>query len=441
MPKLHLAATCPVYDSFRVQQVAGMFDVPLSARATERFCVELPHPEQFPRDWQVGLIVGPSGSGKSTVAKHLFGRRLYRAGPWPDDRAVVECLPLGSIRQITRLLTAVGFSSPPGWIKPYRVLSTGEQFRCDLARALAEAMAAGNAGEQPGADHLETEGGDRQCAGRSLGQPVPTPPVEESGLGSQSTEGSPPAVGSVGLFADLPGQLPLVAFDEYTSVVDREVARVVSAAVAKGIRRGWIGCRLVAVTCHYDVAPWLEPDWVIDMATGTFRQEFFRRPAIELRLFRCRRSAWRLFARHHYLSGSLSPMARCYLATWDDRPVAFCATVSLIGRKGRWRVSRLVTLPDYQGMGIGTAVLEAVADLHLGEGHRVNVTTSHPAMIAHWRRSPRWRIVSVQKAGRRATDRFIPGYRSSAGRAVVSAEYLGPECDRHASRSAATHRS
>ena len=45
------------------------------------------------------------------------------------------------IKELTSLLTAVGFSSPPSWIKPYHVLSTGERFRCDLARALADAMA------------------------------------------------------------------------------------------------------------------------------------------------------------------------------------------------------------------------------------------------------------------------------------------------------------
>lgn len=40
------------------------------------------------------------------------------------------------IKEITGLFTAVGFSSPPSWARPYRVLSNGEQFRCDLAPAL-----------------------------------------------------------------------------------------------------------------------------------------------------------------------------------------------------------------------------------------------------------------------------------------------------------------
>ena len=105
--------------------------------------------------------------------------------------------------------------------------------------------------------------------------------------------------------------------------------------------------------------------------------------------------------------------------------MAFCATVSLIGRKNRWRISRIVTLPDYQGIGIGMAVAEAVAELHVRQGHRVNVTGSHPALIAHCRRSPRWKTVGIRKTGSQDSRKFISNYRGSTGRAVVSFEYVG----------------
>jgi hypothetical protein len=136
MPHFDVTVTCPVHDSFRVQQVAGMFDVPIAQRATERFAVDVP---ELGDDWRIGLIVGPSGSGKSTIARELFGDRLCPQRPWPEERAVVDCLGERPIKEITGLFTAVGFSSPPSWIKPYRVLSGGERFRCDLARAMAEA--------------------------------------------------------------------------------------------------------------------------------------------------------------------------------------------------------------------------------------------------------------------------------------------------------------
>jgi ABC-type hemin transport system ATPase subunit len=376
MPTQEITVTCPVFDSFRVQQVAGMFDVPLAAKSTERFHVELP---TLAEDWQVGLIVGPSGSGKSTIARHCYGDVLYTETEWPAERAVVDGFGDVPLRQVIELFTAVGFSSPPSWVKPYHVLSGGERFRCDLARALSR---------EPRAERQEPE-----------------------------HAGSGPSTLSA---------LPLVVFDEYTSVVDRNVAQACSLAITKGIRRGNIPCRFIAVTCHYDVAEWLEADWVLDMATGRLERRRLRRPTINVEITRCRMAAWSLFAKHHYLSGSLAAGARCYLATWNGEPVTFCATLPVIARKNHRRFTRIVTLPDYQGMGIGMKVVAAVASLHRAEGLRINVTSSHPALIRHCRHSPLWKAVSVQKTGSQGRNRRrFKGYRGSTGRAVVSFEYVG----------------
>ncbi|MCG8451239.1 MAG: GNAT family N-acetyltransferase, partial [Pirellulales bacterium] len=191
----------------------------------------------------------------------------------------------------------------------------------------------------------------------------------------------------------------MVVFDEYTSVVDRTVAKACSTAIGKGIRRGNIPCRFVAVTCHYDVAEWLEADWVLDMATGRLERRRLRRPAIHVEIHRCRLAAWKLFARHHYLSGSLAAGARSYLATWEGEPVTFCATLPVITKRGHRRFTRIVTLPDYQGMGIGMRVVAAVASLHRAEGLRINVTSSHPALIRHCKNSDQWKAVNVKKTG------------------------------------------
>lgn len=380
MNAIDLEVTCPVFDSFRVQQVAGMFDVPLAARAREAFRVELP---DLAAAWQIGLIVGPSGSGKTTLARHLFGAQLDARPPWPADRAVVDGLGELPIKQIAALFTAVGFSSPPAWIKPYAALSGGQRFRCDLARALAGAW-----------------------YGRSA-------PRGGAPLAEGAAAGAEQAV---------------VCFDEFTSAVDRNAACLGAAALAKAIRGGQIPCRFVAVTCHYDVAPWLEPDWLVDMATLRSERRRLRRPDIRLEVFRCGRGAWSLFARHHYLSGRLNPAARCYLARWGLEPVAFCAVLALTGRRGWRRITRLVTLPDYQGLGIGLRLAEAVAELQAGEGYRVSVTASHPALLAHCRRSPRWRTARVLKTGGGRPSRYLGSRHTSAGRAVVSFEFKSVEC-------------
>ena len=159
MPHLTINLSCPLHDSFRVRQVIGMFDMPDQPALSERFTVELPTDSE---PWQIGVIVGPSGSGKTAVARKAYGRNIYAGSSWPADRAVIDCFGDRPIRDITRMLSLVGFSSPPSWIKPYAVLSNGEKFRCELARALL-------GDEQEGREDAVTRGrGEEKCvkAGR-----------------------------------------------------------------------------------------------------------------------------------------------------------------------------------------------------------------------------------------------------------------------------------
>jgi hypothetical protein len=88
MALIDVQLECPVFDSFRVQQVAGMFDVPLAEKLCERFAVDIP-PLDF--DWHIGVIVGPSGSGKTTLSRRLFGDQFVEHIPWPANCAVIDC--------------------------------------------------------------------------------------------------------------------------------------------------------------------------------------------------------------------------------------------------------------------------------------------------------------------------------------------------------------
>ena len=47
-------------------------------------------------------------------------------------------MPKAGIKDIEKTFTSVGFSSPPSWLKPYKVLSNGEKMRVDLARCLLD---------------------------------------------------------------------------------------------------------------------------------------------------------------------------------------------------------------------------------------------------------------------------------------------------------------
>lgn len=61
-----------------------------------------------------------------------------------------------------------------------------------------------------------------------------------------------------------------VVFDEFTSVVDRQVAQTSCMAINKAIKK--TDKKFVAVSCHYDILEWLQPDWVFDTNT---MQSFF----------------------------------------------------------------------------------------------------------------------------------------------------------------------
>ena len=133
MPRIDAVVESPIADSFRVRQVAGMFDVPLAESSRRAFSVEVPAADE---DWRIGAIVGPSGSGKSTVARHAYGAAFVERPPrWSKTAALIDGFGKQPAHDITSVLTSVGFSSPPAWLRPYHALSNGERFRADLARA------------------------------------------------------------------------------------------------------------------------------------------------------------------------------------------------------------------------------------------------------------------------------------------------------------------
>lgn len=120
----------------RVIQVASLFDIPAGEKLSHHLDVDLPIED---KPWNIGLVVGPSGSGKSSLAAELWPDALLGDQSWSNDGALVDDFPAGmGIKDVIALLSAVGLSTIPSYLRPYRTLSTGEQFRASIARAMAE---------------------------------------------------------------------------------------------------------------------------------------------------------------------------------------------------------------------------------------------------------------------------------------------------------------
>lgn len=56
-----------------------------------------------------------------------------------------------------------------------------------------------------------------------------------------------------------------IVFDEFTSVVDRQVAQTSCIAINKAISK--TNKKFIAVSCHRDIIEWLQPDWIFDTDT------------------------------------------------------------------------------------------------------------------------------------------------------------------------------
>ena len=367
MPRTSIVRTVDIKRTARVAQLEGIFDLPVEAVSESRFEVNVPLEDQ---PWHIGLVVGPSGSGKTTIARELFGEAIVDGFEWSYDKAIVDDFPsTDSIKDITRTLGSVGFSSPPSWLRPYRVLSTGEQFRATVARAIME-------------------------------------------------------------------RTDLFVLDEFTSVVDRTVAQIGSSAIAKAIRRR--EQHFIALSCHYDIIDWLQPDWIYEPATDTFTWRSLQpRPTLVLTVRRVHHSAWEIFRRHHYLNPSINRSAICFMASLDDTPVAFVAALTFPHPSlPSMRLHRTVCLPDFQGVGIGNALDEFVCGVLKARGKPVTDVMSHPIMIRLKARSPMWNMHRAPSRSHASDSKFgrLKAFArtGSQNRITAGFEYVGPVLYDHA---------
>ena len=291
---------------------------------------------QIPVDepgWQIGLIVGPSGSGKSTIGRAAFGDRCFRK------------------------------SSTFKWSKDRPIIDdiAGDSDFNSVTAALS-AVGLGSCPSWLRPFHVLSTGEKfRATLARTL------------------LEGG-----------------SRVVMDEFTSVVDRQVAKVGAMAFSKAWRRT-PGRQILILSCHRDIVPWVQPDWILDTEDFSFSRGCLqRRPPIEFTIHTCRWSLYdSAFARHHYLDLPHMIAATNYCAVVDGKPVAHVAVATSCGLKSA-RMCRLVVAPEWQGAGIGLRFMSAVADFWLSGLNRYSIPmttvfhTSHPGLVSALLRRQDW---------------------------------------------------
>lgn len=195
----------------------------------------------------------------------------------------------------------------------------------------------------------------------------------------------------------------IVAFDEFTSVVNREVAKTGSLAVQKAVRRN--KKKFVAITVHRDILDWLEPDWIFDTDTFTFHSKkdlLWSRPKIELQVFETPKNKkqffWKPLAKYHYLDSSLNISTRQFIGVIDGEVIAHTSYIQFPMKKSWKREHRLVVHPDYQGIGIGTKFQKAVAEIVYNDGYSVICTTTTPALVKAMKKDKDWVLYRYGKS-------------------------------------------
>ena len=306
------------------------------------------------KDFSIGLIVGSSGSGKSTLLKE-YG--IAKEIDWQQDLSIASHFT--SIDDAVNKLSAVGLNSIPSWMKPFHVLSTGEQFRANLARTV-----------------------ESNCV-----------------------------------------------IDEFTSVVNRDVAKSTATSISKYIKSNNL-TNVVFASCHDDIIDWLEPDWVYHTDTKTLsRGSLWHRPRISLDIYSVSYKAWDMFKNHHYLSNDISKSSRCFLGLYNNNPIAFGSVLAMPNGniKNAFRGHRTVILPDFQGQGLGVRFSDAIGEIMIAEGKRYFSRTIHPRMGFYRNNSVLWKPTSKNMKLR--TDvkhqNVFNGHYADNKRICFSHEYIG----------------
>jgi ABC-type lipoprotein export system ATPase subunit len=267
-------------------------------------------------NWNIGVIYGGSGSGKTTILKRIG---QLTESYFDREKPLISNFDWLKPEEAALLLSSMGLSSVPTWLRPFHLLSNGEQYRAELAYKVGKAK--------------ESE---------------------------------------------------VVLVDEYTSVVDRDVAKAMSFALQKYIRK--TNKRIILASCHYDIMEWLLPDWTCSPEKGGVleRGDWLRqgRPKIELQVSRVEYDTWDFFKKHHYLTENCSKSCKFFLFSWHNKPIGINAVIPQPSGhfKNGVRESRIVVLPDYQGLGLGTTISNFTAGIYKNSGYRYFTKTVHPAI-------------------------------------------------------------
>lgn len=199
----------------------------------------------------------------------------------------------------------------------------------------------------------------------------------------------------------------IVVIDEWTSVVDRTVAKVMSHCVQKFARKN--NKRVILLSCHYDIIEWIKPDWLIDCNKQQFllpksKDFFFRqRDQLQFQIREVDKDSWKFFSKYHYLSDRL-PGGKIYTfgLFQGDNEIGFqCFANYTPTRKGVipiYHSNRTVIHPDYAGLGMGIQLINLTSDyMRKQYGYRIMAKFSSAPVFKAMIKQDCWRFLGEKR--------------------------------------------
>lgn len=198
----------------------------------------------------------------------------------------------------------------------------------------------------------------------------------------------------------------IIIIDEWTSVVDRTIAKVMSHCIQKHARK--IDTKIILLSCHYDVIEWLNPDWIIDANKQTYEnrrslwQTFKRTEQLQFAIKETNRSSWSYFSKYHYLSDRLAGGKAYYFALYDGlNEIGFLAFSNYVpkrpNKKMQLHFNRLVIHPDYCGFGLGIHFLNLCSEIIKNKNYEVMGKFSSAPVFNSLSKDKKWKLNAVER--------------------------------------------
>ena len=353
-----------IYKSYRCKRAADSLDIDVEKKSIH----ELKIIADIDSEYNIGLILGASGSGKTTLAKSIYGHNCFNT-ILDETKPIIDQLPESyDYETCSKILTGVGLTQVPCWIRPVYTLSNGQKARAEAALLMCRD--------------------------------------------------------------------DLTLIDEWTSVVDRTVAKVMSHCIQKHARVN--KKKIILISCHYDVIEWLNPDWIIDCNKQEYInrrllcKDFKRAEQLKFTIEEIDRKSWRYFSKYHYLSENLpGGHIKLYGLFHDENQIGFICFANYVPYTNKKKpmilhMNRIVIHPDYAGIGLGILFINKTSEM-MAKNFRVMAKFSSTPVYKSMIKQNCWKLVDIKRhIGKTSTGWKIKrdgGFRENIK--TYSFEYIG----------------